>query len=69
LQLADAQQQMQRQRDEMRLKIDELNKQHAESLESQHTMIRSNCDLEIDQLQAKFRKEIEQIRRGEHYEF
>jgi transcription initiation factor IIE alpha subunit len=62
--LFDTQQQLRQLHDEMRQQIDNLNKQHAEALETERTTIRSNYDLVIEQLQGKHLQEIEQIRKG-----
>lgn len=61
---SDDQQQLQQELDEMRQKIDNLNRQHAESLEIEHTTIRLNHDLLIEQLRLKNQQEIEEIHQG-----
>lgn len=50
----------------MRQQIDNLNRQHAESLEAECAAIRSNFELLIEELNTKQQQEREQIKKGNH---
>jgi hypothetical protein len=65
-QIPDDQQQLQQICEELRQQIDNLNKQHAELLETERMTIRSKYEIAMEQLQEKYQLEIEHIRRGKH---
>lgn len=66
-QLLDSQQLLQQERDKSKQQIDNLQRRLAESLEIERSTMTSDCDLVIEQLQAKHQEEIEHIVRGKHY--
>lgn len=64
--LHDDQQLLQQKVDELRLEIDNLKRQHVESIEIERSAIVSNHEILIEQMKAEHQQETEHIRQGKH---